>query len=117
MNVRDANLPQQLDQVDRWNRLSLSDEDPKFIEEFNRVINKSSIPEVDDKGPEIKENVDIREVVPGHAYINMEIGLPRGDDDEIMRAVVKRKRLDNDGNHVGTANNNPLVDSRAYEVE
>ena len=47
----------------------------------------------------------------------MEIGLPRGEDNSLHHAKVKRRAIDVDGKPVGKANNNPLMDSREYEVE
>ena len=47
----------------------------------------------------------------------MEIGLPRGQDGEIERAKVKKRAIDVDGKPVGVANNNPLMDTRQFEVE
>ena len=46
----------------------------------------------------------------------MELGLPRKDDDWLMHEIVKRRKLDDEGNSVVNINNNPLLDTRAYEV-
>mmetsp|Transcript_6492 Transcript_6492/g.15328 ORF Transcript_6492/g.15328 Transcript_6492/m.15328 type:complete len:280 (+) Transcript_6492:692-1531(+) len=50
-------------------------------------------------------------------YTNMEIGLRRGQEGELQHARVKRRRLDEEGNPVGVANSNQLLDTRQYEVE
>ena len=50
----------------------------------------------------------------GDEYVNAEVMLPRGNAMQRGR-VVKRKR-DDDGNIVGTANANPILDTRVYEV-
>ena len=34
-----------------------------------------------------------------------------------MHAIVKQRKLDDDGNPIGTESTNPLVDTRAYEIE
>ncbi|KAI2502045.1 Reverse transcriptase (RNA-dependent DNA polymerase) [Fragilaria crotonensis] len=47
----------------------------------------------------------------------MELALPRGDDGAMVHAKVIKRLKDNEGNPVGTVNANPLLDSRAYEVE
>ena len=47
----------------------------------------------------------------------MELGLPRKDDDGLMYAIVKRRKLDDEGKAVGNMNNNPLLDTIAYEVD
>jgi hypothetical protein len=47
----------------------------------------------------------------------MELGLPRGQDDELAYARVKRRAVDVEGKPVGRPSTNPLLDSRQYEVE
>ena len=61
------------------------------------------------------DNVD--NIAKRDNYLNMELGLPRGDDDHITHATVKRRKLDEKGTQVGTENNNLLLDTRVYEVE
>lgn len=52
-----------------------------------------------------------------YTYIEMEIGLPRGPDDSLHSAKVKKQAVDNEGKPVGVANNNPLLHLPQYEVE
>ena len=47
----------------------------------------------------------------------MGLGIPRGEDDRLMHVIVKLRKLDDDGNPIGTESTNPLVDTRAYEIE
>ena len=47
----------------------------------------------------------------------MELGLPRKDDDWLMHAIVKRRKMDDEGKAVVNMNNNPLIDNRTYEVQ
>ena len=47
----------------------------------------------------------------------MELGLPRKDDYGLIYAIVNRRKLDDEGKAVGNMNNNPLLDTRAYEIE
>ena len=47
----------------------------------------------------------------------MEVGLPRGPDGELQHAIIKKRRIDNDGEDIGQANKNPLLGSREFEVE
>ena len=47
----------------------------------------------------------------------MELGLPRKDDDRLMHAIVKRRKLDDEGKTVGNMNNNPLLDTRTYKAD
>ena len=46
----------------------------------------------------------------------MELSLPITDNDGLMHAIVKRRKLDGEGKAVVNMNNNPLLDNRAYEV-
>ena len=77
-----------------------------MIDEFNKVINDKNLPEQDDLNDEVGND----------PYINMEIGLPRGPDNELHMAVVKKRRTDEDGNHIGVAHSNPICDTRLYDV-
>jgi hypothetical protein len=88
--------------------LDLDGEDPSFVEDFRRVINNEALKDVDSDVEPISDAFD--------PYKNMEIGLPRGEDGALQHARVKRRALDDDGKPIGTPSNNPLLDTRAYEV-
>ena len=94
------------------------------MEELNRVISDSSIPDGlddnmrDDKeGPTTVPGIHDQETVPRNAYVDMKLGLPCGEYDSLMHAIIKQRTLDDDGNPMGTEITNPLVDTRAYENE
>jgi hypothetical protein len=72
-------------------------------------VDNSSIPvnDVDD---------DFTPDVLDDTYLNMELALPRSGGEVEFARVVKRLR-DKDGIPIGTANDNPILDSRMYEVE
>jgi hypothetical protein len=81
--------------------------DPEFQEEFQKVINASDVPEADvGFTPDVFEDT----------YLNMELTLPRGGGEVELGRVVKRLR-DKNGLPIGTAHDNPVLDSRIYEVE
>ena len=50
-----------------------------------------------------------------HAYIGAQVALPHGD--RTVLATVQRWKHDLDGNPVGSANCNPILDTRCYEVK
>ena len=78
-----------------------------FCEEFERIYNNDEIPEADDEDytPDGLDNT----------YWNTEVAFPRyGEGPEIAR-VVKSLR-EKDGIPIGTANYNPILESRIYEV-
>ena len=89
---------------DHWADLLENDED--FREEFTRVFNNDEIPEADDITPEALDDT----------YLKMEVALPRDGKGPELARVVKRLR-DKDGIPIGTANDNPILYSRVYEVE
>ena len=43
-DVKDSYLSKDLATVDRWNKLTVADEDPEFLENFNSVISDGYIP-------------------------------------------------------------------------
>jgi hypothetical protein len=44
-------------------------------------------------------------------YFNMELGLPRGEDEELKHAYVKRRAVDVEDRPIGRPSTNPLLDS------
>ena len=50
-------------------------------------------------------------------YLNMELVLPQGDSLEPRMARVTKRLKDANGIPIGTADDNPLLDTRMYEVE
>jgi hypothetical protein len=69
--------------------LDLEKEDPEFLEDFNRVIDDDDVKHAD-------EIIDM-EVGKEDPYRNMELGLPRGEDEELKHAHVKRGAVDVEG--------------------
>ena len=63
--------------VDRWDKLTVADEDPEFLEESNCVISDGLIPNCEDG-----INTDVEEQEYG--CVNIELGLPRKYDDGLM---------------------------------
>ena len=90
--------------LEDWSDLLEEDED--FAKEFATLYNNSDVPEADDQFS--PDSFDM--------YINMELALDRGTDEPQLAKVTKRLR-DKDGKPIGTANDNPILDTRMYEVE
>ena len=112
----------QSSEIPDWNRLSLNEDDPEFDIEFKKVISDDSIPEADVAQKNIEdEDKDVTEETPSSdafdPYLGMEVGLPRGADNQLYHARVKRRAVDKDGELVGVESENPLTDTRVYEVE
>ena len=82
------------------------EEDEDFRKEFQHIYNDDSIPEEENYTPEVADDT----------YLNMEVALPRDDEGPTFAKVTKRLR-DANGIPIGTANNNPILDTRLYEVE
>ena len=81
--------------------------DPEFQEEFERVVSDKGVPEAD---------ITVTPNVFDDTYVNMELALP-GSGGEVEFAHVTKRLRDKDGLPIGTANDNPILDSRVYEVE
>ena len=80
--------------------------DPEFQEEFQKVWGEKEVKEADETfTPEVFDDT----------YLNMELTLPHKES-QTWAKVTKRLR-DADGLPIGTANENPILDSRVYEVE
>ena len=47
----------------------------------------------------------------------MELGLPQVSDNALIHTLVKRRNVENDVKPIGTEHSNPLIDTRACEVE
>ena len=84
------------------------DEDIDFVEEFHSVVSNSEIKEANEEFT--PDTYDDR-------YLNMELAVPRGDNPNPQCARVTKWLRDADGVPIGTANENPILDSRMYEVE
>ena len=91
--------------------LSLENEDDEFIAEFNRVIQDKDLKEVEDITP------DDPEFGTHDPYLNMELALRPNEEEAAHYARVKRRSVDNEGKPLGIPSNNPLTDSRKYDVE
>jgi hypothetical protein len=89
---------------EEWDDPAFSKE---FIEEFGRTINDPALQEADQEfTPDAYDDT----------YLNMELALPRNGAEVQFGRVVKRLR-DKDGLPIGTAHDNPILDTRMYEVE
>ena len=104
---KEEDLPVEGDKPDpvMWSDLIEQDED--FYNEFVRIVDDDDVPDADDAfTPDMFDDT----------YLNMELALDRGDEGPELARVTKRLR-DANGIPIGTANDNPVLDSRMYEVE
>ena len=89
--------------IPQWNRLATDEYAADFLEEYTNRISDSTIKDIDMLNAQDE-------------YFNMEVGIPRGPDGELENTKVKRRALDVDGMPIGRTSNNPVLDTRAYEV-
>ena len=81
--------------------------DKDFLEEFDFVVDNNEVKEADETfTPDVFDDT----------YLRMELALP-GQDGEQQYAKVTKHLKDKDGLPIGTANDNPILDTRMYEVE
>ena len=86
----------------------LLDTDDDFQDEFNNVISHPEVKEADESFmPEAM----------GDTYVNMELALPQGDTLDPQYARVTKRLRDANGIPIGTAHNNPILDTRMYKVK
>ena len=83
-------------------------EDTDFAEEFHSVVSNSEIKEANEEFT--ADSYDDQ-------YLNMELAVPRGVNPNSQYAKVTKRLRDADGIPIGTANENPILDSHMYEVE
>ena len=114
LDAKDKDL--EVNEIPDWNRLSTDEHDPQFNDEFNKVINDDSVPEADEEQQSQKEKDETTQEI-FDSYIDMEVGLPRGADNELYHAKVKRRAVDKSGVPMGVETSNPITDTRLYEVE
>ena len=83
------------------------EDDPDFQEEFDNAVNN----------PEAKEADELFPPDTYDQYLQMELALPQGDSLEPQLAKVTKRLKDANGIPIGMADQNPLLDTRMYEVE
>ena len=83
-----------------WADLIESEKD--FRDEFYRIFNDVNVEEADAHILEVLEDT----------YLNMELVLPRDGEGPEFARLTKQLSIP-----IGTANDNPILDSRIYEVE
>ena len=97
-------------------------EDPDLWEEFHKSLSNEDIPEADEANG-LKGTDDVpydQEPTPdtvGDTYLSAELAIPRHGYEYPQYAKVIKRRKDQEGNPVGIANNNPILDTREYVVE
>ncbi len=90
-----------------WADLIENDED--FREEFFKVYQDEGVKDATDAEPS-----------PGIAdeqMLSMELALPKPGEDDLKLARVKRRKRDHDGQPIGVAHKNPILDTRVFDVE
>ena len=61
------------------------------------------------------KNLNLENLAVFDNFIEARVRLPRGD--EFITGTVRRRKQNSDGNLIGNHSQNPLLDSRAYEIE
>ena len=103
---KEERLAKNGDKPDPEDWAELIESDPDFAEEFARTFDN----------PDIKEADDDFDPDSYDGYVNMELLLDRPGAEPELAQVTKRLK-DKDGRPIGASNNNPILDTRLYEVE
>ena len=83
-------------------------DDLDFLDEFHNVVSNPEVPEADQQfTPDVFDD----------RYLNMELALPHGDEATPQYAKVTKRLRDANGIPIGTADDNPILDTRMCEVE
>ena len=91
---------------DLKNWTDLLENDKNFAAEFNRLYNNSNVPETDNDFDPDFHNI----------YLNIELFIDR--DSAYPKFAKITKRIKNHRNNfIGTAHNNPIMDTRIYKIE
>ena len=107
LNAKDTDLSDLIKEQPHWNRLSMDEDDEGFISEYRHPVQSDNTPA---GAPEpTPDSFD--------GYLQMGLGLPRGEDGEIQHATVKRRTVDHLGQPIGIAHSNPMLDTRMYDIE
>lgn len=119
--LRDANNVIVLEEANQpydWDNYDFS-QDQDFLSEYGKplVVSDPSIAEADALEQPLPKPPPTPTPDAFDNYLHMEIALPRGVDESMQFARVKRRKIDDDGIPVGVANDNPLLDNRVYVVE
>ena len=83
------------------------EDDPDFAEEFRGVISDNEVKNADETF-----TLDVYDT-----YLNMELAIPQGDSLEPRLARVTKRLKDANGLPIGLASENPILDTRMYEVQ
>ena len=83
------------------------EDDEELWEELDQIYQDKEIP--------VAENVFTPEIMDNN-YMNMEVALPWNTEGPDFARVTKRLK-DANGLTIGTSNENPILDTRMYEVE
>ena len=111
--TKTADLTSTLRDVDTRYVVDPENEDPSFYEDFARVINSNEVKHADESY--VNEDTLNMEVT-SDPYVGIEMAMGRGSEREMVHATVRKRVRDEDGRPVGMAHNNPMLDSRKYEV-
>ena len=112
--AKTADLTMTLRNVDSQFSIDPENEDPEFYEDFTRVIDNDQIKHAAEGNA---DEASTKEVTSDPPYVGMEMAIARGSEGKMMHATVRKRVRDEDGQPVGIAHTNPMLDSRRYEVE
>ena len=88
--------------------ITLFEEDLDFVDEFHSMVSNDKIKEA---------NEEFTPDTYNDQYLKMKLAVPGGDNPNPHNAKVTKRLRDADSIPIGTANENPILDSRMYKVQ
>ena len=117
MNTKSQDISNEVREIEKERVL---DPEEEFESEFTRVIDNEEIigveEEISNDRKRNNENITEEYGIPDN-YLGMEVNMMRPGEDVPKRGTVKRRVIDDEGRPVGVPHNNPMIDTRKYEVE
>jgi hypothetical protein len=98
--------------IDSHEIIDRDNEDPDFFNDFTQIIDDAALTHADSD-----ENVVNSFEVGSDQFIGMELALPQGDNGEMLHARVTKRIRDSEGLPIGTASENPFLDSQKYDID
>ena len=108
MDLRSHNISKECENIRSQKIIDPKNEE--FEKEYSRVVDNKEKLEQDEISKDQDEEIGVLD-----PYLEMEVNLPR--DNKTIQGKLKMRVIDDEGNAVGVANNNSLLNTRKYHAQ